>query len=214
MHGDVRNSPERIVLASGNPAKREEIERMLAGRAIEVVPQSDLFPGEAEETGASFAENALIKARHAAMRSGLPALADDSGLEADALGGAPGIRSARFAGAGACDADNLRRLLEELEGVPDERRTARFRCVICFLRHAADPEPLFCEGTWEGRIARQPRGRNGFGYDPVFLPGGGPLTAAELDPEVKNRLSHRGQALAEFMRRFAAAAGGRPAARQ
>lgn len=193
----------RIVLASGNAAKRAEIERLLAGRAVEVVPQSDLFDGQAAETGMTFAENALIKARFAAERSGLPSLADDSGLEVDALGGAPGIHSARFAGPGASDADNLRRLLEALDGVPDERRTARFRCVICFLCHAVDPQPVFCEGVWEGRIARQPRGSNGFGYDPVFLPGDGPLTAAELDPAVKNMQSHRGQALSAWARRFA-----------
>lgn len=195
-------APDRVVLASGNPAKRAEIARMLAGRGIEVVPQTALFDDEAEETGDTFAENALIKARHAARRSGLPALADDSGLETDALGGAPGVRSARFAGPGASDADNLRKLLEALDGVPDERRTARFRCVICYLRHPGDERPLFCEGTWEGRIARRPRGSNGFGYDPVFVPDGAAVTAAELEPEVKNRLSHRGQALAELVRRL------------
>lgn len=184
----------RIVLASGNAAKRAEIERLLAGRAVEVVPQSDLFEGQAAETGMTFAENALIKARFAAERSGLPSLADDSGLEVDALGGAPGIHSARFAGPGASDADNVRRLLEALDGVPDERRTARFRCVICFLCHAVDPQPVFCEGVWEGRIARQPRGSNGFGYDPLLtLPERG-CTSAELSPEEKNARSHRGAA--------------------
>jgi len=198
----------RIVLASGNPAKRAEIERLLAGRAIEVVPQSDLFEGQAAETGTTFAENALIKARFAAQRSGLPSLADDSGLEVDALDGAPGIRSARFAGPGASDADNLRRLLEALDGVPDERRSARFRCVICFLRDDGDAAPVFCEGVWDGRIARQPRGSNGFGYDPVFLPEGGPLTAAELDPADKDRRSHRGQALSAWARCFALPAAG------
>lgn len=196
-------SPWPLVLASGNPAKRAEIEAILGAYGVRVVPQSELFDGEAEETGASFAENAILKARFAAARTRLPALADDSGLETDALGGAPGVRSARFAGDGATDADNLRKLLAGLADVPDERRTARFRCVICFLRHADDPAPLLCEGRWEGRIARHARGTNGFGYDPVFLPGGGPLTAAELAPELKNRLSHRGQALAELARVFA-----------
>ncbi|MBA3563892.1 MAG: RdgB/HAM1 family non-canonical purine NTP pyrophosphatase [Gammaproteobacteria bacterium] len=190
-----------IVLASGNPAKRAEIERMLS--PVRIIPQAELFVGDAEETGLSFTENAILKARFAAERTGLPSLADDSGLETDALGGAPGVRSARFAGEGASDDDNLRKLLAELKGVPDDRRTARFRCVICFLRHAGDPIPLICEGTWEGSIAQSPRGTNGFGYDPVFLVGNGSLTAAELDPAIKDRLSHRGQALAELARQLA-----------
>ncbi|MGH8495663.1 MAG: RdgB/HAM1 family non-canonical purine NTP pyrophosphatase [Gammaproteobacteria bacterium] len=190
------------MLASGNAAKRAEVERILAAGGVRVVSQTELFVGEAEETGATFVENAIIKARFAAQRTGLRALADDSGLETDALGGAPGVRSSRYAGEGATDADNLRKLLADMADVPDELRTARFCCIICLLRYAADPVPLICQGTWEGVIARSPRGTNGFGYDPVFLPGGGPLTAAELDPATKDRLSHRGQALAELARRF------------
>ncbi|CAN5178967.1 XTP/dITP diphosphatase [soil metagenome] len=200
----------RLVLASGNRAKLAEIERILAPRGLRIVPQAALFEVQAEETGASFVENAILKARFAAERTGLASLADDSGISVDALGGEPGIRSARYAGDGASDADNLRKLIEALRGVPDERRTASFHCVICVLRHARDPMPLICAGTWEGRIAGSPRGAHGFGYDPVFLPGAGSRTAAELEPATKDRMSHRGRALAELARRFESLPGPAP----
>jgi len=185
----------RVVLASGNPGKVREINQLLADLAIEVVAQSELRVPEAEETGLTFVENAILKARNAAARTGLPAIADDSGLEVDALNGAPGIYSARYAGAGAGDADNLQRLLRELGDRPQAERTARFQCLMVYLRHGADPTPLICQGTWEGRILDAPRGENGFGYDPVFFVPDRGCSAAELDPELKNRLSHRGQAL-------------------
>ncbi len=194
----------RVVVATGNPAKARELEALLDGLGLELVPQSALGVPGAAETGASFVENALIKARHAARHTGLPALADDSGLAVDALGGAPGVRSARYAGPGADDAANNRKLLEALAGVPPERRTARFHCVIAFVRGAEDPVPVLCQGVWEGRILEAPRGRGGFGYDPLFeVPGRG-LSAAELDPAEKNRISHRGQALAAFAVRLRA----------
>jgi XTP/dITP diphosphohydrolase len=151
---------------------------------------------EAEETGLSFVENAIIKARHAAELTGLPALADDSGLEVDALNGAPGVRSSRFAGPDASDQGNLDKLIEALAGIPEPQRSARFQCVIVLMRHAEDPTPLICQGTWEGRILFEPRGQMGFGYDPVFYVPDQGCASAELPPAIKNRLSHRGQALA------------------
>jgi len=188
------------VLASNNPGKAREINDLVAGHDLEVVPQSRFEVQEVEETGLTFVENALIKARHAARIAGLAAIADDSGLEVDALDGAPGIYSARFAGAGASDRDNLDRLLSELQGVPEERRGARFQCVMVLLRHPTDPTPVICQGTWEGRILDAPRGRNGFGYDPVFFVPDQGSSAAELPPDIKNRLSHRGQALRQLVR--------------
>lgn len=188
----------KVVLATGNPGKLKELRAMLAAKGFEIVSQTELEVPEAEETGASFRENALLKARNAARHTGLPAIADDSGLEVDALGGAPGIYSARYAGPKATDADNLRKLLQELDAVPAADRRARFRCVIAYMRRADDPAPLVCEGVWEGSILEAPRGANGFGYDPVFLVPGKSLTSAELAPEEKNRLSHRGQALAKL----------------
>lgn len=185
----------RIVLASSNRGKVAEIGRLLADLAVEIVPQSDLGVPDAEETGLSFVENAILKARNAARHTGLPAIADDSGLEVDALDGAPGIYSARYAGPGASDADNNARLLAALEDVPEQRRTARFQCLMVYLRHALDPTPLICQGTWEGRILEAPRGSGGFGYDPLFFVPEQGCTSAELTPELKNRLSHRGQAL-------------------
>ncbi|HID48006.1 MAG TPA: RdgB/HAM1 family non-canonical purine NTP pyrophosphatase, partial [Chromatiales bacterium] len=156
----------KIVLASNNPGKLREIGQMLADSDIQVVPQSRFHVVEVEETGLTFVENAILKARNAAAQSGLPAIADDSGLEVDALNGAPGIYSARFAGASAGDADNLRKLLTELKGVPEDQRDARFQCLMVYLRHADDPTPLICQGTWKGRITTEPRGESGFGYDP------------------------------------------------
>ena len=190
---------KQIVLATGNMGKVREINELLAGHDMEVVPQSAFAVSEAEETGLTFVENALIKARNAALHTGLPAIADDSGLEVDALLGAPGIYSSRYAGVGASDRDNLEKLLAELADLPDERRTARFQCLMVRLRHAQDPTPLICQGTWEGRILFAPRGDNGFGYDPVFYVPTHDCSSAELPPEVKNRLSHRGQALRKLL---------------
>ncbi|HET7674647.1 MAG TPA: RdgB/HAM1 family non-canonical purine NTP pyrophosphatase [Gammaproteobacteria bacterium] len=189
----------RVVVATGNRGKLAEIRAVLAPAGIDFVAQSDFDVEAAEETGLSFVENAILKARHAARETGLPALADDSGLEVDALAGAPGIHSARYAGDGASDRDNVIKLLTALKDIPVGLRSARFQCVIVLLRHAADPTPLICQGTWEGRIAIQPAGDNGFGYDPVFMPAGFDCTAAELDKAEKNRLSHRGQALAALL---------------
>jgi XTP/dITP diphosphohydrolase len=185
----------RVVLATGNPGKLREMRAILAAHPLEVVPQSDFGLAAAEETGATFIANALIKARHASRLTGLPAIADDSGLEVDALGGGPGVLSARYAGPGSGDAANNELLLRELEGVAEDDRTARYRCAMVFVRHADDASPIEREATWEGRIALAPRGTGGFGYDPVFLPEGESRTAAQLDPEAKNRRSHRARAL-------------------
>lgn len=184
-----------IVLASGNQGKLREFAQILAKFNFEVVPQSQFKVPDVEETGLSFVENALIKARNAAEHTGLPAMSDDSGIEVDALNGAPGIYSARFGGAGATDEDNNRLLLEKLQGVPDVQRTARYHCVIVYLHHANDPMPLIYQGTWEGRILHQPRGENGFGYDPLFYVPTHDCASAQLTPAIKNQLSHRGQAL-------------------
>jgi XTP/dITP diphosphohydrolase len=185
----------RYVIASANSGKLEEIKQMLAGSSIEVVPQSDWSVPEIEETGGTFVENAILKARQAARFSRLPAISDDSGLEVDALGGAPGVRSARFAGGDSDDAANNRLLLKRLKGIPPQERGARFRCVMVCMRHPDDPAPLICQGTWEGSIIDIPRGEGGFGYDPLFVPGTLDRTAAELSADEKNRLSHRGKAL-------------------
>lgn len=191
----------KIVLATANPGKLRELQAVLAGLDFEIVPQSAFGVPEVEETGLTFIENALLKARNAALYTGLPALADDSGLAVDALGGVPGIYSARYAGAGAGDRANIGKLLAELEGVPAERRTARFVCVLALLHHPADPTPLICQGSWEGTILTEPRGEGGFGYDPIFFVPGEQRTAAELEPAVKNQISHRGQALV-LLRRY------------
>lgn len=190
-----RALPARLVLATGNAGKLREMRAILAPWGVDVRPQSEFTRAAAEETGLSFVENALLKARFAAEVSGLPAIADDSGLEVDALHGAPGIYSARYAGPGADDVANNGRLLRDLETVPDAERTARYRCAMVYLRWALDPAPLVCQASWEGRIGRLPRGRGGFGYDPLFLVGGGPQTAAELEAAHKNEVSHRGRAL-------------------
>jgi XTP/dITP diphosphohydrolase len=193
----------RLVLATGNRGKAREIDALLAPAGVHILSQAEFGLEPAEETGGTFVENALLKARHAAAGSGLPALADDSGLVVDALNGAPGIHSARYAG-DAGDAANISKLLEALEGVPAPLRTGRFVCVAVLLRHPADPLPVVCQGVWEGYITTAPRGTGGFGYDPVFLPAGGTCTAAELDPGEKNRLSHRGQAFRELLERLLA----------
>ncbi|HSH28888.1 MAG TPA: RdgB/HAM1 family non-canonical purine NTP pyrophosphatase [Thiohalobacter sp.] len=189
------NGGERIVLASGNPGKVREINALLQGLGIEVLPQSEFGVPEAEETGLTFVENAILKARNAAEHTGLPAIADDSGIEVDALNGAPGIHSARYAGPGASDADNCDKLLAALKDTPGHQRGARFQCLLVYLRHAADPTPQICQGTWEGRILPAPQGENGFGYDPVFYVPTHDCSAAELAPQEKNAISHRGQAL-------------------
>jgi XTP/dITP diphosphohydrolase len=191
---------ESIVLASNNAGKVREINELLSAERIRVIPQGEIGVSEAEETGLSFVENALLKARNAAAHSGLAAIADDSGIEVDALKGAPGIYSARYAGAGASDAANLDRLLADLRDVPEAERTARFQCLMVYMRHAQDPTPVICQGTWEGRILVAPRGENGFGYDPVFYVPETGCSAAELPSATKNRLSHRGQALAKLVR--------------
>lgn len=189
----------RIVLASGNPGKVREIGQLLADHDVTVLPQSDFDTPDIEETGLTFVENAILKARNAATHSGLPALADDSGLEVDALNGAPGIYSARYAGERCNDADNNAKLLDALKDVPEAQRTARFQCLLVYLRHADDPTPLIVQGTWEGRILTAPRGDNGFGYDPLFFVPDLGKSSAELPAEVKNRLSHRGQALRKLL---------------
>ena len=193
----------KLVIATGNAGKLRELQALLHDLHIEVISQKTLDIGDAEETGLTFAENALIKARHAAAASGLPALADDSGLCVDVLHGAPGIYSARYAGPGASDRANLDKLLAALRDVPTERRTARFQCALALLHHAADPTPLICQGTWEGVILTEPRGAHGFGYDPVFFVPDQGKTSAELEPALKNQLSHRGQALAQLVKQLA-----------
>ena len=186
---------KKVVLATGNPGKLNEMRAILGDSGWEVVPQSDFECPDAVEDGLSFVENAIRKARHACAFTGLPAIADDSGLEVDALEGAPGIYSARYAGQGASDEANLQKLLRAMQNVDEPDRSARFRCVMVYMRHENDPSPLICEGSWEGRIARDKQGDNGFGYDPVFyIPELG-VHAAELSAERKNALSHRGQAL-------------------
>lgn len=188
---------KRIVLASNNPGKLREIQALAAGK-LELLLQSDFAVPEVEETGLSFVENAILKARHAAQHTGLPTLADDSGLEVDTLHGAPGIRSARYAGPGASDAGNLQKLLQDLADIPEHQRRARFQCVVVYMKHAEDATPIICQGTWEGRILTTPRGEHGFGYDPVFYVPTHHCSSAELPPAVKNTLSHRGKALRQF----------------
>lgn len=190
---------KRVVLASGNQGKLREINQLLQGLHINVVPQTQLGVTEVAETGLTFVENAIIKARHASQLTGLPAIADDSGIEVDALQGAPGIYSARYAGEGAGDADNLSLLLDNLQQVPEAQRSARFQCLMVYMRHAKDPTPVICQGTWEGRILFEPVGENGFGYDPVFYVPEESCSAAQLSSEIKNRLSHRGQALRSLL---------------
>jgi XTP/dITP diphosphohydrolase len=190
---------ESIVLASNNAGKVREINELLEAERIRVIPQGELGVPEADETGLTFVENAILKARNAAQHSGLAAIADDSGIEVDALRGAPGIYSARYARAGASDAENLQKLLAELREVPETERTARFQCLMVYVRHARDPTPVICQGTWEGRILLAPRGNNGFGYDPVFYVPDTDCSAAELPSATKNRLSHRGQALVKLV---------------
>lgn len=190
-----RGLPERLVLATANAGKLRELAETLAAWNVDVHPQSEFTDRNAAETGMTFVENALIKARFAAGVSGLPAIADDSGLEVDALEGAPGIHSARYAGPAATDADNNLKLMAELEAVPQAARAARYRCAMVYLRWPLDAAPLIAQASWEGRILRAPAGVHGFGYDPLFEVSGTGRSAAQLDPAEKNRISHRGQAL-------------------
>ena len=193
--------PRKIVLASGNAGKLREIDRILAEFDIRVVPQSDYGVGDADETGATFLENALIKARHAVEATGLPAIADDSGLAVDVLDGRPGVYSARYAGPNATDDENNDRLLAELEGVPEAERGAAFHCVVCFVQ-PGEKEPIIAEGEWRGRILDKRQGQGGFGYDPLFYVPDAGCSSAELERADKNRRSHRGQALRELARRL------------
>ncbi|PHS71214.1 MAG: non-canonical purine NTP pyrophosphatase, RdgB/HAM1 family [Alcanivorax sp.] len=188
-----------LILASGNRKKLEEMNAILAPLDMTIVPQSDFDVPEAEETGLTFIENAILKARNAARHTGLPAIADDSGLEVDALNGAPGIYSARFSGVGASDAKNNALLVEMLGDLPDAPRTARYQALLVLMRHAEDPTPLVCQGSWEGEIVLEPRGEFGFGYDPHFQIRGDGRTAAEMPPEEKNRVSHRARALQQLI---------------
>jgi XTP/dITP diphosphohydrolase len=195
----------RVILASANPGKLAELTTLLAPLGFDLVSQELLGIESAPETGATFLDNALLKARHAALGHGLPALADDSGIEVDSLGLAPGVHSARYAGDGASDPENRQKLLCELRDVQEDGRGARYRCVIVFVRDAEDQAPLIAQGSWEGRIAREARGAGGFGYDPIFVPTGHRRTAAELTPAEKNAVSHRGKALVALIAQLRAA---------
>ncbi len=204
MKEQVTRQNHQIVLASGNRGKLKEFQQMLGAMNIEMLPQSDFNVDAIEETGLSFVENAILKARHASRVSGFPVIADDSGLEVDALSGQPGIYSARFAGEDASDAENNGKLLDKLRGVATDARTARFQCVLVYMRHADDPTPVICQGSWEGYILEEPRGEHGFGYDPLFYVPTEHCSSAELPAEKKNRLSHRAQAMALLAERLKA----------
>jgi len=197
----------KIVLATGNQGKVSELASLLAEHQIEIVPQSMFNVPEVAETGTTFVENAIIKARHAAKITGLPAIADDSGLEVDALNGAPGVYSARYAsdvvGEKVNDDDNTNKLLSALENTPYEQRTARFHCVLVYMKHENDPTPIICHGVWQGSISREKQGEQGFGYDPVFWQEDLQLSSAQLSRDIKNKLSHRGQALAQLVKKLA-----------
>ena len=197
----------KIVLATGNQGKVKELAQLLSDQAIEIVPQSDFNVPDVPETGTTFVENAIIKARHAAKITGLPAIADDSGLEVDALQGAPGVYSARYAaditGTDVSDDDNTNKLLAALADTPDNKRTARFHCVLVYMKHADDPTPIICHGIWEGTIGRTKAGEQGFGYDPVFYQADLAMTSAQLPREIKNKLSHRGKALQQLIQKLA-----------
>ncbi len=190
---------ELLVLATGNTGKLKQFQALLADCNIDVRPQNLYGVSPVEETGLTFIENAILKARHAAAATGLPALADDSGLEVDHLQGKPGIHSARFAGEGARDADNNRKLLAQLAGVPPAQRTARYQCVLVYMRHATDPTPIVCQAAWEGRILEAPAGEGGFGYDPIFYDPRYQCSSAQMDSNIKGKVSHRGQAMAQLL---------------
>lgn len=196
----------KIVLATGNQGKVKELGSLLAEYNIEIVPQSDFNVPDVAETGTTFVENAIIKARHAAKITELPAIADDSGLEVDALNGAPGVYSARYAGdmlKNPSDNDNINKLLIALESVPQSQRTARFHCVLVYMKHESDPTPIICHGIWEGRISQEKLGEQGFGYDPVFWQDDLQMSSAQLPRETKNKLSHRGKALTQLVSKLA-----------
>jgi XTP/dITP diphosphohydrolase len=186
---------KKIVLATGNKGKVKELAAMLSDLSIEVLPQSDFAVTEVAETGSTFIENAIIKARHAAKHTGLPAIADDSGLAVDALGGAPGVYSARYSGENATDQSNITKLLDLMADVPNDKRQAKFLCVLVYMRHADDPSPIICQGEWCGEIMTEPQGDNGFGYDPIFWVNQQNSSSAQLSSQQKNALSHRGKAL-------------------
>jgi len=196
---ETSSNKSRIVFASGNAGKVREIGQLLQGLDLEVLPQSDFNVPEIEETGLTFVENALLKARNAAHHTGLPVIADDSGIAVDVLQGRPGIVSARFAGVGASDMDNLEKLIDMVKPFAEEERTARFICSMVYLRHEDDPMPVIAEGVWDGQLVIDPKGENGFGYDPIFYVSSHQCTSAELPPELKNKLSHRGQALRKLL---------------
>ena len=196
---------QKIVLASGNAGKLREFQQLLSGCGFDVVPQADFNVSNADETGTTFVENAIIKARHACQQTGLPAIADDSGIEVDALNGRPGVYSARYAGENANDESNNQKLLQELMGVPTENRTARYHAVLAYMRHADDPTPILCHGTWEGIILTKPCGAGGFGYDPLFFVPTHNCASAQLDKAEKNRISHRGKAMQELLQKIAQA---------
>ncbi|TMM46841.1 RdgB/HAM1 family non-canonical purine NTP pyrophosphatase [Colwellia ponticola] len=197
----------KIVLATGNQGKVKELAHLLAEHSIEIIPQSEFDVADVAETGTTFVENAIIKARHAAKITGLPAIADDSGLEVDALNGSPGVYSARYAAditeGPVSDDDNINKLLAALMNTPDELRTARFHSVLVYMKHENDPTPLICHGVWQGSITRNKQGEQGFGYDPIFWQSDLQMTSAELSREVKNQRSHRGQALAKLVKKLA-----------
>ncbi|GAB4298473.1 MAG: RdgB/HAM1 family non-canonical purine NTP pyrophosphatase [Methylophaga sp.] len=192
----------RIVLASGNRGKLREFAQLLAPLNIDIVTQSEMGVTDVAETGLSFVENAILKARNACAQTGLPAIADDSGLEVDALSGAPGIRSSRYAGENASDRDNIEALLAAMKDVPETERQARFQCLLVYMRHADDPTPLICQGTWHGQILTEPVGDGGFGYDPIFFVAETDCSAAELTAQQKHAISHRGQAMRRFIEEF------------
>ncbi|HCH69829.1 MAG TPA: non-canonical purine NTP pyrophosphatase, RdgB/HAM1 family [Colwellia sp.] len=195
----------KIVLATGNQGKVKELAILLAAHQLEIIPQSDFNVPDVAETGTTFVENAIIKARHAAKITGLPAIADDSGLEVDALEGAPGVYSARYASdmiENPSDDDNTNKLLNALKNVPEEQRNARFHCVLVYMQHENDPNPIICHGVWQGSISRTKQGNQGFGYDPVFWQNDLKLSSAQLPRDVKNKLSHRGQALARLVKKL------------
>ncbi len=190
-----RNNKRKFVLASSNQGKIEEFNELLAGLAIELIPQSAFGIDDAEETGLTFIENALIKARQASKLSGLPAIADDSGIVVPALNGAPGVYSARYAGEHGNAKSNVKKLLADMENIPDEQRQAAFHCTLAFLLNETDPTPIICEGKWHGSILHAPQGENGFGYDPIFYVASENVSVAQLSAELKNEMSHRGIAL-------------------
>ena len=196
------SSPQDLVLASANAGKITELQQMLGGLGVKIIPQTDLDIPDIEETGLTFVENAILKARNAAALSNRPAIADDSGLEVDFLQGAPGIYSARFAGEGAGDKANKEKLLQLMADVPADQRSARYQTVIVYMRHGNDPTPIICQGTWEGMVATESRGDQGFGYDPIFYVTETNCHAAELDKVTKNRLSHRGKAIANLLQQL------------